>query len=42
MLDIRLIREDSAAVKASLATRNGNYSDLIDQILACDARRRES
>ncbi len=42
MLDIRLLREDAAAVKARLATRNGNYSDLIDQILACDARRRES
>ena len=42
MLDIRLIREDSATVKAGLATRSGNYSDLIDQILACDARRRES
>ena len=42
MLDIRLLREDAASVKARLATRSGNYSDLIDQILACDARRRES
>jgi seryl-tRNA synthetase len=42
MLDIRLLREDAASVKARLATRAGNYSDLIDQILACDARRRES
>ena len=42
MLDIRLLREDPSAVKARLATRSGNYSDLIDQILACDARRRES
>lgn len=42
MLDIRLLREDAAAVKARLANRTGNYSDLIDQILACDARRRES
>jgi seryl-tRNA synthetase len=42
MLDIRLLREDAATVKARLATRSGNYSDLIDQILACDARRRES
>jgi seryl-tRNA synthetase len=42
MLDIRLLREDPSAVKARLATRTGNYSDLIDQILACDARRRES
>jgi seryl-tRNA synthetase len=42
MLDIRLLREDASAVKARLATRSGNYSDLIDQILACDVRRRES
>jgi len=42
MLDIRLLREDAAAVKARLGTRSGNYSDLVDQILACDARRRES
>ncbi|MCE9588493.1 MAG: serine--tRNA ligase [Verrucomicrobia bacterium] len=42
MLDIRLLREDAPGVKARLATRAGNYSDLIDQILACDARRRES
>lgn len=42
MLDIRLLREDATAVKARLATRTGNYSDLIDQVLACDARRRES
>ena len=42
MLDIRLLREDAAAVKARLATRSGQYSDLVDQILACDARRRES
>lgn len=42
MLDIRLLREDPDAVKARLATRSGNYADLIDQILACDARRRES
>lgn len=42
MLDIRLIREDSAAVKARLSTRSSQYSEIIDQILACDARRRES
>jgi seryl-tRNA synthetase len=42
MLDIRLIREDSAAVKALLSTRSSQYSEIIDQILACDARRRES
>ena len=42
MLDIRLIREDSVAVKARLSTRSSQYSEIIDQILACDARRRES
>jgi seryl-tRNA synthetase len=42
MLDIRLIREDAAAVKARLSTRSSQYSQVIDQILACDARRRES
>jgi len=42
MLDIRLIREDSAAVKARLSTRSSQYSEIIDLILACDARRRES
>jgi len=42
MLDIRFLREDAEAVKARLATRSGQYSDLVDQILACDARRRES
>ena len=42
MLDIRLIREDSAAVKTRLSTRSSQDSEIIDQILACDARRRES
>jgi seryl-tRNA synthetase len=42
MLEIRLLREDASAIKERLATRSGQYSDLIDQILACDARRRES
>ena len=42
MLDIRLLREDATAVKTRLATRSGQYADLVDQILACDARRRES
>jgi len=42
MLDIRLIREDAPAVKARLSTRSSQYSEVIDQILACDARRRES
>jgi seryl-tRNA synthetase len=42
MLDIRLLREDASAVKTRLAPRSGQYADLVDQILACDARRRES
>lgn len=42
MLDIRLLREDPDLVKARLATRSGNFSDLVDQILTIDARRRES
>jgi seryl-tRNA synthetase len=42
MLDIRFLREDAASVKARLGTRSGDYIDLVDQVLACDARRRES
>jgi seryl-tRNA synthetase len=42
MLDIRLLREDAASVKARLGTRSGDYIDLVDQVLACDTRRRES
>ena len=42
MLDIRLLREDSSAVKTRLATRSSHFADLVDQILAIDARRRES
>jgi len=42
MLDIRLLREDPSAVKARLETRSSQFPDLVDQILAIDARRRES
>ena len=42
MLDIRLLREDPAAIKTRLATRSGQFADLVDQILAIDARRRET
>ena len=42
MLDIRLLREDPSSVKTRLATRSGQFSDLVDQILAIDSRRRES
>ncbi len=42
MLDIRLLREAPSAVKARLETRSSQFPDLVDQILAIDARRRES
>ena len=42
MLDIRLLRENASAIKTRLATRSGQFGDLVDQILAIDARRRES
>jgi seryl-tRNA synthetase len=42
MLDIRLLRDDPAGVKERLATRSGQFSETVDLILACDARRRES
>ena len=42
MLDIRLLRDDPTGVKTRLATRSGQFTDLVDQILACDSRRRES
>ena len=41
MLDIRLIREQPDFVKARLATRGGSDAGAaIDEILACDGRRR--
>ncbi|MEI6321971.1 MAG: serine--tRNA ligase [bacterium] len=42
MLDIRLLREDPNSIKKRLATRSSQFSDLVDQILAIDARRRDS
>jgi len=42
MLDIRLLRDDPAGVKERLATRSSQFSETVDMILACDARRRES
>ena len=42
MLDIRLLREDPHAVKTRLATRSAHFSDLVDQILSIDSRRRET
>ncbi len=41
MLDIRLIREQPDYVRERLATRNGDAQLKIDDILACDRRRRE-
>src|SRR5262245_8324469 len=40
MLDIKLIREQTDYVKASIA-RRGDDPTIIDQILALDTRRRE-
>ena len=40
MLDIRLIREQPDAVKARLAARGGDVFLKIDDVLACDTRRR--
>ena len=41
MLDISVIRANPEEVKARLATRNGDYSAEIDEIIAIDAKRRE-
>ncbi|MFC5051297.1 serine--tRNA ligase [Rubritalea spongiae] len=40
MLDIREIRDNAEEVKARLATRGGDAQDLINEVLACDERRR--
>jgi seryl-tRNA synthetase len=40
MISLRLIRDDSEAVKAAIA-RKGEPPDAVDRILAADARRRE-
>ncbi len=40
MLDIRLIREKPAWVRERLATRGGDFSAELDEILAVDAERR--
>lgn len=42
MLDIKAIREDSAAIKERLATRGGEAHLLIDEVLVCDASRRKA
>lgn len=40
MLDLRLLRENPATVKASLATRGASYDAILDEVLAIDVRRR--
>ncbi len=40
MLDIRVIRENSAAVQERLKTRGGDHWKLVDEVLACDESRR--
>lgn len=40
MLDIRLIREDPAAVQQRLRARGGDHWQNIDQVLECDSSRR--
>ncbi len=40
MLDIRLLRENPDHVKARLATREASLASAVDEILACDGRRR--
>jgi seryl-tRNA synthetase len=40
MLDIRTIRENPAAVRATLELRGGHHSKLIDEVLAYDEKRR--
>lgn len=40
MLDIRLLREDPETVKERLRTRGGDTWTLVDEVLACDEKRR--
>ncbi len=40
MLDIRLIRENPDLVKQRLATRDPKLASAVDEILACDTKRR--
>ena len=42
MLDIRIIREDADSVKERVKNRGGDAHLLIDEILECDAIRREA
>ncbi|MCP5539061.1 MAG: serine--tRNA ligase [Akkermansiaceae bacterium] len=40
MLDIRLLREDADSVKERLKPRGGEAWSLVDEVLACDEKRR--
>jgi seryl-tRNA synthetase len=40
MLDIRQLREDPEGIKTRLQTRGGESWRLVDEVLACDERRR--
>jgi seryl-tRNA synthetase len=42
MLDIRVIRENPAAVQERLAQRGGDHWKLVDEVLACDEARRKA
>ncbi len=42
MLDIRVIRENPAAIQERLKNRGGDHWKLIDDVLACDEARRKA
>ena len=42
MLDIRVIRDNPAAVQDRLKTRGGDHWKLVDEVLACDETRRKA
>jgi seryl-tRNA synthetase len=42
MLDIRLIREQTDAIKARLANRGGSAVEQVDAVLRCDVQRRQA
>ena len=41
MLDLKVIRSNPDMVKQAMRNRNKNMDDMIDEILAIDAQRRE-
>src|SRR5688572_31089294 len=42
MLDIRLIREQTDAIKGRLANRGGSAAEQVDAVLRCDVQRRQA